>query len=202
VDTRFQTSFIPKKPVDAGSYRPSRDVNISLILSILIFIITTSAAGGVYLYKSTLTKQKAEKDAELVEAKKSFGLADIAVLKQRAAELQTAKVLLQNHTSALPLFALIQANTLKSVRFKNFSLVKNALSLTGEARGFNAVAYQSQVFTKLADFSAPTFGSFILQDNGNVSFSFTAQVSPNLLKYSNAVGDTNPQSSPANSVAP
>jgi Tfp pilus assembly protein PilN len=179
-------------------------VNLVLILSILIFIITTSAAGGVYLYKSTLMKQKEEKDTELVEAKKSFGLADIAVLKQRSAELQTAKTLLQGHTSALPLFALIQENTLKSVRFKSFSLTKNNLTLSGEARGFNAVAYQSQVFTKVEDFRAPTFSGFVLQDSGNVSFSFSAVVSPKLLRYANTVGDVNgqPSATPDNSLAP
>ncbi len=197
MDSRFQSSFIPKKPVDTGSLRPSGDVNIFLIVTILIFIITGAAAGGVFFYKTTLQKQSEEKDAELISVKKSFGLEDIQTLKNRVRQLEAVKIILNKHLTATPLFHLIESNTLKNVRFTSFSYTnkdnKASITLSGEARTFNSVAYQSQVFTDLGEFTSPSFSGFNLVDTGNVSFNFTSSLRPDLLNYNKHI-DVVPES--------
>lgn len=191
METKFQASFIPKKPVQTGAMRSSGDVNVLLVLSILIFIITTTAAGGVFLYKTTLEKERQQKDDDLVSAQKSFGLDEITQLKARSKQLAAAKAVLEGHVALSPLFSLIEQNTLKSVRFNTFNFTdkdgRSLISLSGEARGFNAVAYQSQVFTALKEFSRPVFSGFVLEDTGKVSFKFDAEINHELLVYANSL---------------
>ncbi len=192
MDTRFQTSFIPKKPVDTGAIRSSGDVNFFLLLSIIILIITAAATGGVFLYKISLTQQVKEKDAQLKQAQESFGLERIKYLQQRSAQLSAAKALLDNHVAPTALFAMLEEHTLKTVRFKTFTLSADGgavtLSMGGEARGFNAVAYQSEVFTGLTkEFLSPTFSNFALDEKGNVSFNFETRVNPQIILYRTAL---------------
>ena len=192
METRFQTSFIPKKPVDTGAIKPSGDVNLLLLLSIIVFIITGSAAGGVYLYQFSLKKEIAEKDADLKNAQKSFGIADIEELKSRSQHLIAAKALLSGHLAPTTLFSFLEEHTLKAVRLKDFDLKVSggtvSLVMAGEAAGFNALAYQSEVFTGLnKDFLSPTFSEFSLQDDGDVDFKFETAVNPALLQYKNTL---------------
>jgi len=196
VDTRFQTSFIPKKPVDTGSVRPSGDVNLLLILSILSFIITAAAAGGVYLFKISLQKDIQQKDAEIKSAQQSFGLETIEYLKLRARHFSAASEVLSKHLAPSSLFKFLEEHTLRNVRFTSFELKIGddgtvTLAMDGEARGFNAVAYQSEVFVGLnKDFINPSFSDFALDDLGNVEFRFETQVNKSIVSYEQTIGDS------------
>ena len=55
--------------------------------------------------------------------------------------------------------------------------------MMGEAKSFNAVALQSDVFGGERSFQDPIFSNFTLNENGNVIFKFSTSVEPELLRY-------------------
>ena len=188
MDPRFQSSFIPKKPLETGGLRPQGDVNLFLVLSIAVTIIMCAAAGGVYLYQITLTKNNTAKDEQIKAARASFGIEDIAELKIRSRQLSAAQQLVNSHSAPSLFFSLLERNTLKNVRFKTFSMSTSEggilLKMTGEGRSFNSVAYQSEVFTELTkEFTQPMLSNFVLEDTGRVLFDFSAALVPTVVSY-------------------
>jgi hypothetical protein len=75
MENSFQTSFIPKKPIDTSvrAIKPEKKPkNHFMGLAFLIFIFIAVASGGLYFYKSYLVNQKKVLIANLEQVKNSF----------------------------------------------------------------------------------------------------------------------------------
>ena len=55
--------------------------------------------------------------------------------------------------------------------------------MTGQAKSFNSVALQSDVFGTERSFKDPIFSNFSLNERGDVIFNFQTTVDPKLLLY-------------------
>jgi hypothetical protein len=187
---------MPKKPAvplrQSGTrFQFGRSVNIVLLISILVFLLTTGLAGGVFVYRKHLLNTIAAKDVELAEAKKSFEPDFVEEAARLSKRIEAIKSLLAAHITIAPLFEALEKKTLETVRFRDFSLdakgLVPALTMTGEARSFNAVALQSDIFGSDRYFKNPVFSNFTLSELGNVQFSFHTSIDPALLLYSTTV---------------
>ncbi len=191
---QFQTSFAPKK---APAYAPivrrtgGHSVNIFAIISIIVFIITVGLAVTVFFYKSHLVSAIGEMDVSLAAARKSFEPEFIAEASRLNARIEAARALLGTHLAVSPFFDILEKKTLENVRFTEFSFSvvgkMMQVSMTGQAKSFNSVALQSDVFGAEHAFVDPVFGNFTLDDEGNVIFSFEAKIDPDLLLYGEGV---------------
>lgn len=194
MDTKFQPSFIPKKPVDTGVRKPSRDVNLLLVLSVIIFLITTAAAAGVFLYKSSLTEENKKKDQDLKNAIASFGLETLEYFRNMSGHLTAAKKILDGHVAMSPVFSLLEDKTLKTIRYNKFDLKASEngvyiLKLVGEASSFNALAYQSKMFTETKrEMLNPIFSDFAVEKSGLISFKFETSLVSDFIDYQKMVG--------------
>lgn len=182
-------TFIPRKAAvaEAASARHAR-VSVFFSLSVVAFALSLIAAGGVFAYQKVLAKRLTKMNDDLVAARAAFEPAFIAELQRMDERIEAAKKLLAGHRAVSPLFALLERETLATVRFTKFDFSELPeggvrLALTGEAASFNAVALQSDVFVKDGNFANPIFADFDVDKSGNVHFSFTTTVAPEFSLY-------------------
>jgi hypothetical protein len=193
METKFQTSFIPKKPIvseSAGRVRSS--VNLFTVISVTIFLISITAAGGSIAWQRLLTTQLEDYRKQLEARRQQFEPALIETLKRVNTKIDNTKKLLDGHIAASDIFDLIGNLTIENVRFRSFDFSAPAsggddvkVTMRGDGASFKAIAYQSDVFGKnkiiknplLTDISLDSTGS------GHVSFTFSGSISPKILLY-------------------
>lgn len=203
VETKFQTSFIPKKPlVETGSGSRS-SVSLFLLISILIFLASLGIGGYIFLENQLLIKNITDEQAVISKNKTSFDATTIDSIVELNSRINVAQTLLSRHVAVSPIFAFFQQTALKNVRFKDFGFSANgknadgqiSVKMSGQARDFETVASQADEFGK-ADWrniiKQPKIADLALNGDGSVSFSFTAFVSPDFLLYTkNSTGSLN-----------
>ena len=201
MDTKFQSSFIPKQPVNEP-VRTSSGSNIFFLISFLILIVSLVGAGGVYLWDKQLDANIVSMNNNLNQARNSFDQNTIKEFAHLNDKINAADFLLKQHVAPSVLFGVIGDATLKNVRFTNFKYTnaggdKISISMSGEAVSYEAVALQSSAFTnpKLRNvFRNSIFSDPDLNANGKATFSFTTGVDPTLLNYYKQRSDPNYQS--------
>ncbi len=199
MDTKFQTSFIPKKPI--GDSRGSRaGISLFLLVSLIIFFIMAGIAAWVFLEKKILVQGIASQQATISTNK--TGLISDQITVQSIVDLNSriiaAKQLLAQHISVSPVFAFFQQTTLKNVRFNNFNFAASgkddsgkvgvSVQMSGLARDWETVASQADEFG-LSEWrniiSQPKISNLSLNGDGSVSFVFTAIINPDFIVYGN-----------------
>ncbi len=197
MDPKFQTSFIPQKPVasSAGSGftapKMPQAVNIFNVIAGVVFAIAVMASAGVFVYKQVLNSQIAKESTALAQARTAFDSGTIQNLIDVSSRIMSAGKLLDSHVAMSGLFNLLQSLTVQKVSFTNFSFTKKDGSLTismdGESAGYDTLAAQANIFAQSPFIKEPTFSSFDLAANGNVIFKFSAMIDPNLISYKQAL---------------
>ncbi len=191
VETKFQTSFIPKQPVTEESRRPhSGGGGILLLLGFLFLIISGAGAAGVFIWNKTILANIEQGRFQLEESKKGFDKSTIATYTKLDSRIGVAKELLGRHISASELFPKLGMNTLKTVRFNNFSYRYSGsgnveVTMSGEGSDYESLVLQAQRFTSAeanGAFKSPIFTSFS-KDKGKVVFTFTSGIDPYIVDY-------------------
>lgn len=190
MDTRLRTSFIPKKNLilksEAGGARVS--INLFLSVGIIVFSLMIAIAAGLYLYKAVIQKKIVTEGVALEKAKKAFEPSLIADVKRLDSRITVAKTILEKHVVVLPIFDMLEALTLKTVRFTSFDY-KTAkggmptLQLTGEARSYASVALLSDSFGGDERMKNPVFSNLNLNETGGVKFSFQTSLDPTMILF-------------------
>jgi hypothetical protein len=206
METRFQTSFIPKKPVistiGAISTIPKHHHGASLFMTMgtMLLILSLAFAAGVYAWKSYLVSAQATYKKDLATREQQFNIDLIEQLKGENVKIDLAQKLLNNHMAISQIFDIIGRLTTESVRFMSMdvSAPKTAsdgikISLQGYGTSFSAVAFQSDVLNQLDQYGLrkivrnPILSNPALGSNGAVSFGFVATVDPGSLSYERSV---------------
>lgn len=196
MENRFQATFMPRQapvPGTGDAYiRPKNPPNFLMIVGVTIFVLALLALGGLYLYRSFVMASNADKKAAVEEAIKNFEpelTKELTVIKAR---MDAGKYLLENHKAVSLLFKLLEANTAQTVRFNEFSFTvlpdrKIDLTMKGEARTYNAIAFQSDVFSKIEQIRSPLFSNLSIDEKGLISFSVEAELDPTVVSYKQLV---------------
>lgn len=190
MEGKLQTSFIPKSQLAKNKTNTTRvTFGIFGIIGWFIFLVVILGSVGVYLYEEFyLVKTIEAKNLELNEKVKNFPVDDIVAFEKLEARLQTANTLLSNHLAVSTLLNLIAENTIVSVQFTNMAYTyddsgKLSLSLSGKAKNFESVALQSDTFSSKVYLQNQIFSGLALDQDGWVSFKFSATVDQSALKY-------------------
>ncbi len=195
METRFRTSFVPKKALAIKTEATrGQTVHLFLAIGVLAFIVSVVGAGGAYAYKSFLQKSITEKSIALEKAKKAFEPGFIEDAKILSTRIQSARELAEKHVVVSPVFDLLSENTLQTIRFTDMSVSLAAgaptIALKGEARGSNSasgyasVALQSDAFGENEKILEPVFSGLRLGEKGTVQFSFASGLDPQMFLYS------------------
>jgi hypothetical protein len=197
MENRLQATFMPRQSPVPGvsSSRPKAPTNFLMMIGVLILVLVLGGMGALYAYKLFITSSNEKKQAQIQEEIKNFEpelTRDLTILKAR---VDAGKILLDNHRAFSLLFSLLELNTAKTVQFKEFSYTVSPdktikLTMKGEARSYNAVAYQSDIFSKVEQLKNPMFTNIDLSESGSVMFSFTADLDPSTVLYKKLVSAT------------
>ena len=197
METKMQTSFIPKKPI-VDSRPDGSGISLFLLLAIIVFIVSLALGGGVWLWQKSLISQIEKAKIDLVAAKDSYEEGTINPLIRFNDRLTEAQTLLNRHLAVSPIFILLEQNVLRNVRIKTmkFSYAgegRTKLDLGGVAVDYDALLKQSDAFgaESLRQFiSTPVISDFNPTPEGTVTFSFNALIDSDLISYRDTVADS------------
>lgn len=190
METKFQTSFIPKKPLvpEAGP-KVHQSVSLFSIIGVLIFIISVATAGGVFAWAKLVQTQQESYKKQIAHNREQFGT-DIKFLERFNAKINLSRELIHNHLAVANIFDLLGRETTNSVRFKSFDVTFPAtpkdrvvMTLKGEGSSLPVLAFQSDVFGGSRVFKDPVVSDFAVEDKGTVGFSFTAGIDPQEISF-------------------
>jgi len=222
MEPKFQTSFIPKKPLTVSASGPARhSISVFLTISIIIFIISLGAAGFAYAWENILNSEQNQYKDTLAKDQDQFNTNLINTLTKANTKIDIAESLIANHLAVSEIFNIIGQLTIASVQWKSFTFSAPAssgssaagtskdttISMQGETDSYYSVAYQSDVFGQSSELGAnqviknPVLSNLSVGSNGKVGFSFTAAVNPAELSYTDELlGQNTASRSNASSV--
>jgi hypothetical protein len=188
MENSFQTSFIPKKPINS-SVSSKEPMSLFSIISIFLLIIAILASGGLFFYKTYLTKQKETLSESLATVRDSFEKNTIDELGLFNKRTDTAKQILTNHVVLSPLFSLIGDITIPSIQYTSFNQQTNekgfVVNMTGVARDYRSIALQADMFNtaKGSLFKNVIFSNLTKDKNNKVIFNLEFNVDSSILSY-------------------
>ena len=194
MEPKFQTSFIPKKPI-GSTVSPSSNISAggSLFSSIatVVFVITLLTSGALFVYKNILSGQVEQYDKEINDASNAIQPQKIQDLIDANSRVTVTKTLLDNHVVVSKLLTLLNDLTIKRIRFTSLNYInknkESSLSISLEAQTYNALV-QEQSLLQINEFiKNPVFSNFSLGDNGFITVDFSATVDPSLVSYKKSV---------------
>ncbi len=195
MEPKFQTSFIPKKPISltqSGVLPVARSFNLFSLLATVFFIVTLLTSGGLFIYQKILDGQIIQAGKDIEKAREAFQVGQIKDLIDANSRIKAAETLLENHVVISRIMVLLEELTVKRIRFYDFSYSnKNnspTLAMKAESQGYNALAVQGEIFSKSEFLRDSRFFDFTAGDNGIVTASFYTTLNPELISYKKAVG--------------
>lgn len=196
MEPKFQSSFIPKGPI-AGSNAVApmqarrRERSLFGFVAVVIFALSFILALATFGYGFYLKYAIKNYEAELESGRAKLESETVKELIRINDRINSTQDLIGSHLLLSPLFKFLEASTIKSVRFTsfNYGVTKGALELSmrGEARSYSALALQADLFNKGGILKNVVFSDLVLDEKGNVVFSFKAAVDPGALSYQKAV---------------
>jgi hypothetical protein len=194
MEPKFQTSFIPKKPIVASQGVARKSIDFFAIIATVLFLGSIVLAGAVFAWKFTLTKQVASSEANLAKAKDQFDQEFIGYVNRLNSRIETSKDLINKHVGASTIFGFLASHTLKTVSYTDFSYSYEAdgtvkVVLRGIAKSYSSIALQSEEFGKQNQYiKSPIFSDLNPDQTGNVVFTLTALLDKNLISYQKNLG--------------
>ncbi len=197
METKFQTSFIPKTTIvptiDSGHRKGP--TSFFLVFSFFLFLISILLGGLSFAYLKYLADQKVSISSDLEKNIKAFEPDTIRRYARLDSKIDTAKSLLEKHIALSYFLEFLGNETLKSVRFSEmkYSLSSDgkeaSLGFSGQATGYNAVAFQSAVFGKNPNLKNVLFSDLNLDKSGNVVFVLSLNIDSSFVYYKKSVNE-------------
>lgn len=190
MEPKFQTSFIPKKPIvsqEGSGIKIIRSTNIFSVVATVMFLVTVIISGGLFVYQRVLSGQIDQGKKEVVAAEGAIEQEKIKELIDANSRIISSKKLLDNHIASSRILLRLQDITIKRMRFNELTY-KNTdkeinLNIKGEVLTYNALAQQEVIFRQSEFFKNPLFSGLSLTENGTVSIEFSATIDPALISY-------------------
>lgn len=191
MEPKFQSSFIPKGPLATAGVASStsRTARRSIlgVLAGIVFTIAIVLGLAVFGYEFYLNRNIGRMASNLAVARESLEPEVIERISNLDQRIISTKNLLDKHITLSPLFDYLGNSTLRTVRFSQFAFQTTEkgleVAMRGQARGYSAVALQSEIFNKSPYFKSPIFADLDLDEQGNVTFSFRANIDPSIISY-------------------
>ena len=192
MENSFQTSFIPKKPLNTNDrvVTEKAPVNFFTVLSFIILLVTVLAFLGLFFYKKYLKKQIETTTASLASVRSNFDKDAIASLEVFDKRINAAGKILDNHIVFSPMFDLIGSITIPSIQYTNFTQQSTenkifSVKMSGLALNYKSIAIQSDIFNteKGRYFKNVVFSNLAKEKDGRVKFDVEFIIDPSLLSY-------------------
>jgi len=195
MDPKFQTSFIPRRPMMPGGMAAAQkksSFNLFGVVSGVVFFITLALSAGSFAYEKILMNENEQKKSEIKAEISNFDPELVSELTTLKARLDTAVELLRNHIALTEFFTMLEENTVSTIEFSSFSFRGNTkgdleIELKGMSPSFNDLVLQSDTFLAESDLKDVRFSGFNVDDEGDVAFTVSATLDPRLVSYEKVV---------------
>lgn len=195
METKFQTTFIPKKPmapITPSAQRVYLVPNLFFVVALTMLVCVALVYGGAFFYKQYLNTQVKSLSSTLADKTSQINRSKIAELVNIDNKLKTGATVLREHIAPSLFFAILQSITVSGVQFKDFSLDSSrgiTVALGGEAGSYGALALESDVISKNAYLKNAVFSDFSLTKSGTVLFKLGVTVDPASILYGRDFGN-------------
>lgn len=190
MEERVKTSFIPKSAlkVERTESRKRSPIALIIIITGTLLAFTVLVAGGIFVFERYTFQSIESKRQSLERSRAAFEPATIKELSRLDTRINTGYSLLQKHVAVSALFDELEKRTLSTVRFNDFAYsIADAsrviMTASGEAASFNAVALQSDAFSKSSIITEPIFSNVNISKTGTIIFNFTAVIDTTRMGY-------------------
>jgi hypothetical protein len=203
MEPQFNTSFIPKKSLqeDIGGNTPGKYVNRRTVhgsgfyLTLLVFIITSIAAGGIFFYTKIIQENIHTTRIALDRARAAYKPEMIERLRRADNRLKGAYLLATTHAAASGFLTTLEESTLKTVRYSKLELGTGIagpvgadspaqMIVSGDARDLRSVALQVDEMRKHPSIKDPGVSKLERSATGGATFTLQAQLDSSFLSYS------------------
>ena len=195
MEAKFQTSFIPKKPI-MGEQKTGSSISLFLLISVIVFLVSLGLLGWVIVQKNLLIKNIETAKTSIENNKGAFETATIESMIRLDSRIRISQDLLKNHISVSPIFTFLEKHTLKNIRFKSFHFSNASVDasgvssmkveMTGQARDFKTIALQADELGQVQYrdlIKNPVFSDLNLTADGGVSFTSSMLINTDLVSY-------------------
>ena len=120
MEPKFQTSFIPKKPIvsqEGSGIKVIRSTNIFSVIATIMFLVTVIISGGLFVYESVISGQIDQGKKDVEAAREAIEPEKIKELIDANSRIVSSKKLLDNHIASSQILILFQDITIKRMRF-------------------------------------------------------------------------------------
>lgn len=210
MENKFQTSFIPKRPlINDQKVQVRKGASIFMFVSMILFIASTAGAIFVVLWGIILTRAQENYKTQLAENERHFKTSQIEDLKRKNAKIDLSKRLLDKHTSTSEVFEIFSNLTTEGIRFNTLEFSSEPPPVNGQdaavpndqmkvfikgtAKSFVYLAFQSDILGQSDKYGLnkalrnPMISDLSLQENGDVTFGMTANIAPADVLYKDTV---------------
>jgi len=207
MDTKFQTSFIPKKPITSVASMQNNQSDSSgglfMLFAFIVFILSIAGAVFTYFLSAKLVATQQQYQTTLKTNEGEFNPPLIQTLQRANDKITIAKGLLNAHLAPEGVFDIIakliaQQTTFTSLSYSapvNGSAAGSGggfvqLSMSGISTGYPAIAFQSDVFGQSVKYGNnielknPVLSGLSANALGQVQFSFSTGLDSSYLLYS------------------
>lgn len=192
MEPKFNTSFIPKKPLQSqqGKVVSGRGdkLNFFMLIAVIIFLVAVLLAAGVFAYKLTVKGAIEAQLRTLDRARQAFEPTFISEATRLNNRIVSANKLLNSHLAPSEIFELLENFTLQTVSFKTFNFEDGedgTIKITGSGEGdsFRSIVLQSDKFGQSGYLRDVLFSGLEPNQFGNIDFTFEASLDPQLVLY-------------------
>ena len=201
MEEKFNTSFIPKKSLEADVKDTSKDKYAKhgqvhgpgFLVSMLVFVLSIVASLGLFGYLKIVEKSAEEKITKLEEQKNKFNEEQIKVLLRADTRIKSVKNILNNHVAFSELLRHLEKITLKDVQYTNLVYSGNIgetpiVSVTGKTRSYQDVALQTTEYRNSTNMLTPTVKALERnKETKAVEFEVGAILDPRITLFSSAL---------------
>jgi hypothetical protein len=197
--TKFTTSFIPKKPLTTTVSGYKTKSSLLTIIMVAIFLATIGAGVGIFLYKLAVQKQIELQVDSLKKSKEEFDPKFLKEATRLNTRIVTVKKLFDIHQAPIAIFDLIEKVTLQTIRYNSFkySKLKDGKEISIEASGigvgYPSIILQSDELGKTGSLKDTVFTSSEKTDDGVVSFSLKGKVDAAIVLYRKTLSNDSAQ---------
>ncbi len=193
MNTQPQTSFVPRK-----NLVQNRPLPISMGLVTLIGFVVLGTAlvvfASVFGYRWFLIQSinrpcdaSGDQGCGLVESlereRRDLDIDKVTRLANLDAKMKAAQGIVNGHISLIPLLALLEENTLHTIRFTGLEFSQSgSIKLKGIAKQYEDIAVQMRVLRDTGKVIAASFSNFSVKDS-DIAFDLELAINQELLKY-------------------
>jgi len=168
-----------------------------LLLVFMVFAASVIAAASAFFYLRYLNSSIVSKAEDLRKTEEAFDPESIREIMRLDSRFRNANTLLQNHTTVLGIFNVLEQETLVNVQFTQFGYTPQAdgsaqITMSGIAHSFATLALQSDQFGKSKALKNVVFSGISVGEDNRIRFSVQATVEPSVLSYAKNFANARP----------